>query len=226
MVVLGVAMSSVATAEPPAQPTGFVQPSSPAQPIGFAQPSSSAYAPGSLGTLPPGMTDARPRQPDPGRDTDRFMVGAGIGVFANYPVSIEDQGAALFVSRPLWLGNRYRFFQWVAEANALVGYGTDKQHAYAAAGPRFGANLYLGSVFGLEFRWGIEGLAQVGARTVGGIGLSSGGGYVFRFWDDDRRRIKLWGEMHMGAYFAEDRENDLGMNAGAFVLGLGYEEPM
>jgi hypothetical protein len=214
VVALGVAVSSAATAEPPTQPIGFTQATSP------------GYVSDSLGTLPPGMTDAMPPRHDTGRDTDRFMIGAGFGVFANYPVSIEDQGAALFGARPLWLGNRYRFFQWVAEVNAMVGFGANKMHAYAAAGPRFGFNLYLGSVFGLEFRWGIEGIAQVGARTVGGLALSSGGGYVFRFWDDDRRRIKLWGEFHTGFYVAEDAANDLAMNAGAFVLGLGFEEPL
>ncbi len=225
MIVLGVVMSSAASAEPPTAQIEPAQTSS-TQPIGFAQAASNGYVAGSLGTLPPGMTDALPKPRDTGRDTDRFMIGAGFGVFANYPVSMEDEGAALFGARPIWLGNRYRFFQWVAEVNALVGFGAKELHAYAAAGPRFGFNLYLGSVFGLEFRWGIEGIAQVGARTVGGIALSGGGGYVFRFWDDDRRRLKLWGEMHTGGYFAEDPENDLGMNAGAFVLGLGFEEPL
>lgn len=176
---------------------------------------------------PPGMTDAVPPTIlESGRDTSRVMVGAAPAIFANYPMSIEDPGVALFASKPLWLGNRYRFFQWVAEASALAGFGTDHRHAYLALGPRFGANFYLGSVFGLEFRWGLEGLLQAGERTVAGIGLSGAGGYVFRFWDDDRKRVKLWMEMHSGFYIADDPANDLATNAGAFALGLGYETPM
>jgi hypothetical protein len=197
--VVGLAAASVAYAQPPAQ----------------------------LGTQPPGMTDAIPPPPaDTGRDTNRVMFGAGLGVFANYPMSIEDPGIALFATKPLWYGKRYRFFQWVAEGSALVGFGTDKRHAYATVGPQFGWNFYFGSVFGLEYRVGIDGLLQAGSRTVGGFGMSGAGGYVFRFWDDDRKRIKLWMQMHFGAYLADDPGNDLGMNAGAFTLGLGYEQPL
>jgi hypothetical protein len=176
---------------------------------------------------PPGLTDALPPPPaDVGRDTHRVMLGAGPAVFANYPMSIEDPGVAVFATKPLWYGNRYRFFQWVAEANALVGFGTDKLHAYAAVGPQFGWNFYFGSVFGLEFRYGLDALMQVGPRTVGGLGFSGGGGYVFRLWDDDRKRLKLWMQMHFGFYLAEDPDNDLATNAGAFTLGLGYETPL
>jgi hypothetical protein len=181
---------------------------------------------------PPGMTEPQPvvdapapAQPDEGRDIDRVMFGAGVAVFANYPMSIEDPGFALFASRPLWLGNRYRYWQWVAEANALVGFGTEKNHAYAGAGPAFGFNLYLGSVFGLEFRWGAAGILQVGARTEPGIAVSGCGGYVFRLWHDDRKRLKLWMQEYMGAYFAPDPGNDAPM-AGAFSWGLAYEQPL
>jgi hypothetical protein len=176
---------------------------------------------------PPGLTDALPPPPgDVGRNTDRVMVGAGFAMFANYPMSIEDPSLALFAAKPLWYGKRYRFFQWVADANALVGFGTDKLHAYAAVGPQFGANFYFGSVFGLEFRYGLDALVQVGARTVGGFGFGSSGGYVFRFWDDDRKRVKLWVQMRFGFYLADDPGNDLGANAGAIALGLGYETPL
>jgi hypothetical protein len=176
---------------------------------------------------PPGLTDAMPPRPaDVGRDTDRVMLGAGAAVFANYPMSIEDPGAALFAAKPLWYGNRYRFFQWVADANALVGFGTDRLHAYAAVGPQFGPNFYFGSVFGLEFRFGADALLQAGERTVGGFGFGGSGGYVFRFWNDDRKRVKLWTQMHFGFYLASDPGNDLATNAGAFALGLGYETPL
>jgi hypothetical protein len=182
---------------------------------------STAYA------QPPGLTDAVPVTIlEHGRDTDRLMVGAAAGVFANYPMSLSDTGVALFASKPLWLGNRYRFFQWAADANALAGFGTDYKHAYVTAGPQLGANFYLGSVFGLEFRAGLGGIVQIGDRTVGGIGFSGAGGYVFRFWDDDRKRLKLWMQMCSGFYVADDPGNDLAANAGAFTLGLGYETPL
>ena len=184
---------------------------------------------------PPGLTDATSPPPadvgrevaaDVGRDTHRAMFGAGGAVFANYPMSIEDPGVMLFAAKPLWYGNRYRFFQWVADVNALVGFGTDRMHAYAVVGPQFGFNLYLGSVFGLEFRWAADALVQAGERNVGGFGLGGSGGYVFRLWDDDRKRLKLWAQMHVGFYLANDPENDLATNAGAIGLGLGYEQPM
>lgn len=68
-------------------------------------------------------------------------------------------------------------------------------------------------------------MAQVGARSVIGAGLFASGGYVFRLWDDDRRRIMLAVTMQVGFYFASDPENDLATNAGALALGLAYETP-
>jgi hypothetical protein len=175
----------------------------------------------------PGMTDAVPVTIiEHGRDTDRLMVGAAAAVFANYPMSIEDPGVALFASKPLWLGNRYRYFQWAADVNALAGFGVDHKHAYLALGPQVGPNFYLGSVFGLEFRFGVDGVLQAGERMAAGIGFSGAGGYVFRFWDDDRKRLKLWMQMHFGFYIADDPGNDLATNAAAFALGLGYETPL
>lgn len=176
---------------------------------------------------PPGMTDAvSPSIVERGRDTGRAMIGVAAAMFANYPMSHDDPGVALFAAKPLWLGNRYRVFQWAAEASALAGFGTEYQHGYLALGARFGPNFYLGSVFGLEFRWGLEALAQVGPRTVGGFGMSGTGGYVFRFGDDDRKRLKLWLELHVGGYTASDPDNDVGLDASAAVVGLGYEEPL
>lgn len=53
----------------------------------------------------------------------------------------------------------------------------------------------------------------------------SSSGYVFRFWNDDRRRLKLLVSMHAGGYFAFDAGSDLGMNANALGVGLAYEAP-
>jgi len=168
---------------------------------------------------------ASARADDSDRDPSRLEVGATLAVFASYPMSIEDPGGGVFAARPLWLGERYRFFQWVLDAHALVGFGTDSHHGHLALGPRAGFDLFLGSVFGFELRFGVAGVAQVGHRTVGGFGIGGGGAYVFRFWDDDRRRVKLAFSMLGGAYFADDPGNDLAANAGQFAIGLAYETP-
>ncbi|HEY5946554.1 MAG TPA: hypothetical protein VIV40_13725 [Kofleriaceae bacterium] len=183
-------------------------------------------APAVAHAQPPGLTDTIPQAAIDGRDTSRVMVGAGGAVFASYPMSMEDPGVALFAAKPLWLGNRYRFFQWSADVNALLGVGTEERNGYLLAGAQFGPNFYLGGVFGLEFRFGLDGMVQVGEHSVAGLTIGGGGAYVFRFWDDDRKRIKLLMQMHFGGYFANDPDNDLGMNAGAISLGLGYETPI
>ena len=177
---------------------------------------------------PPGMTDVLPPAPvvDDGRSTDRATTGVGFGMFASFPMSMEDPAITLFAAKPLWLGNRYRLFQWVAEVQGTFAYGMSSQHAYAVAGPYFGWNLYFGSVFGLEFRFGVDAIAQVGERMVGGITFGGTGGYVFRVWKDDRKRLKLLIQQHAGFYFAEDPGNDLGTNAMAFAVGVGYEQPL
>jgi len=181
--------------------------------------------PGPDTVQPPGLTAKLPTPPDP-RGTDRAMWGGGMAMFANYPMSMEDGGPMVFASKPLWLGNRYRFFQWAADMHALVGFGTNEKHAYVIAGPNFGFNLYLGSVFGFELREGIEGIAQIGERNVGGFMIGGMGAYVFRFWKDDRKRLKLQIHMHFGGYLASDPGNDMGMNAAMLGMGLGYEQPL
>lgn len=159
------------------------------------------------------------------RDPSRIEMGVSAAVFASYPMSIEDPGGALFAARPLWLGERYRFFQWVVDAHAMVGFGTESRHAHVSVGPRAGFDLFLGSVFGLEFRLEVAGVAQIGERTVAGLGLGGGAAYVFRFWDDDRRRVKLAIAMLAGGFVADDPGNDLGANAGRMAIGIGYETP-
>ena len=156
----------------------------------------------------------------------RVMLAVGGAVFASYPMSLEDPGPAAVLATPFWLGERHRFFQWVLDGDVLVGFGTASNHGHVAVMPQAGVNLYIGSVFGFELRVGPAGIVQVGARTVGGLGLAASGGYVFRFWDDDRRRLKLLMIMQGGGYLADDPGNDLGMNAGAFGVGVAYEAPL
>ena len=68
-------------------------------------------------------------------------------------------------------------------------------------------------------------IAQVGERRVIGVGMFASGGYVFRLWDDDRKRLKLLMVMYNGGYFAPDPGNDLGLNANALGVAVAYETP-
>ncbi|MEJ7604620.1 MAG: hypothetical protein WKG01_42600, partial [Kofleriaceae bacterium] len=180
---------------------------------------------GCLGFAMPARADEVRATVDLDRDTSRVQLGAAVAVFASYPMSIEDPGGALFATRPLWLGERYRFFQWALDAHALAGFGTYSHHGHVALGARAGFDLFFGSVFGLELRFEGAGLAQLGPHTVGGFGIGGGSAYVFRLWDDDRKRLKLAMSFLVGGYFARDPGNDLGAGAGRFSLGLGYEMP-
>jgi len=160
-----------------------------------------------------------------GRDTDRVMLGIAAEVFASSPMAIEDPGFAAIAGKPLWLGNRHRFFQWVVDADLIVGFGTDSHHAHLAINPHAGFNLYFGSVFGFELRVGVSGIAQLGPHSALGLGASGTGAYVFRLWNDDRRRLKLLVLMHAGAFLADDPGSDLATGAGGFGAGLAYEMP-
>ena len=184
-----------------------------------------ALASSTASANPPGLTDTLPA-PSHGRDTDRVQVGAGPVMYASYPMSIEDPAPAAFIAKPLWLGTRYRYFQWAIDANAVVGFGTASKSLHVSVAPQLGMNLYLGGVFGFELRMGPAGILQLGRDTVGGIGMTSSGGYVFRFWDDDRKRLKLLVHMQAGGYLADDPGNDLGTNAMAIGMGLAYERPL
>ncbi len=155
----------------------------------------------------------------------RVMLGVAGVVFASYPGSFEDPGPALVVGTPLWRGLRHRHFQWAWDGDVLAGFGTESKHVHVAVTPHFGFNLYLGSVFGFELRIGPAGILQAGEHTVVGLGGAGRAAYVFRFWDDDRRRLKLLLLMHLGGYFADDPGNDMGLGAAAMGVGLGYETP-
>lgn len=146
-------------------------------------------------------------------------------VFASYPGAVADPGSAVTLSRPLWFGKRHRFSQWQVSTAAIAGWGSESGSAHLAIAlvPRL--NLYLGRVFGLELGVGPTIVAQVGSPSAIGGGLLASGGYVFRFWDDDRRRLKLTLTMQVAAYAARDPDNDCAANASAFGVGLAYETP-
>jgi len=161
-----------------------------------------------------------------GDDTARVALTGGPAVFTNHPGSIADTGGAVGVSTPLWLGTRWCAFQWKLDAVVVGGFGLDRDHAYVLAAPRFGFDLFLGSVFGFELAIGLGPTAQLGARTVGGAALTGRGAYVFRLADDDRHRVSLGITFWAGGYFAEDPSNDLGATAAAMSLAAGYETPL
>lgn len=191
--------------------------------------SSSAFAQVSetpeLPPLPPAVPAPQTAE-EAARDTNRLVIGIAGLMYASYPLSIEDPGPALLVGKPLWLGHRYRFFQWVADAKLLAGFGTSSRFGHLSASPQFGFELFLGPWFGFDLHMGPVALLQVGSRTVAGAGIASSGGYVFRFWDDDRRRLKLEMILQSGGYFARDPGNDLGTNAGGLGGGLVFETPL
>jgi hypothetical protein len=169
--------------------------------------------------------DERVDGPDVAPEKQTVTLGAGMGVFAAFPGAYEDPGPAFYLDTPLFLGTRHRFFQWAVDAVGLAGYGTYEHNGYVMAGAQAGFDLFLGGVFGFEFRWGLAGMAQLGHRSVPGIAMTGSGGYVFRFWDDDRKRVKLHFAMAFGGYFAaDDPMNDAPMH-GALTGGLAYEMP-
>jgi hypothetical protein len=163
---------------------------------------------------------------DAGRDTARLSLSVSDAMFASYPQSIEDDGFALGVAKPLWLGTRYQYFQWDVDALVVGGMGGTSHSVYLGVGPQVGFNLYLGSVFGFELQMGLAGIGQLGSHSVLGAGFLGSGGYVFRFWKDDRKRLKLLVTLWEGGYFASDPGNDLGTNAMMMAVGLAYEMPL
>lgn len=157
------------------------------------------------------------------RDTQRLGVSVGAGAFGAYPGSIEAVGPWLGVDAPLWLGHRYRFFQWRAGLNGVARVSPERGKAQLVAGPQAGFDLYFGSFYGFELLMGLGAGGQVGKRWAPALGLNGGGSHVFRFFKDDRKRIKLSVSMYGGAYLASDPGNDLGTSAMALGLGVGYE---
>lgn len=159
------------------------------------------------------------------RATNRLTIGLSATVFSNYPGSYSDLGAAGMVAKPLWLGQRNRHLQFELRGALFLGWGVEMSHAYGAVAPQAGLSLFLGDTFGLEFHVGPALMTQVGERSVVGAGMFASGGYVFRPWNDDRRRLMLAITTQVGFYFASDPDNDLATNAGALALGVAYETP-
>ena len=84
--------------------------------------------------------------------------------------------------------------------------------------------MYWGPRVGVEVRGGPAGFAQVGKRSVVGLGMGGSGAFVIRPLKDDRQRIKLWATLSMGYPLADDSMNDF-FGSGAMGVGIGYETP-
>ena len=154
--------------------------------------------------------------------TNRLQLGVAGVMYAKYPLSIEDPGVALQVMKPLWLGERHSYHQWVFNAGLIAGFTVESHHLQLNAHAVFGVDFFFGDFFGLEFSLGPAIFTQLGRDNVFGLGMQGGGGYVFRFWDDDRQRLKLLVNIQAGAYIADDLGNDMGLNAMAMGAGLHY----
>lgn len=157
------------------------------------------------------------------RGNHRFEIGLAGEMITHFPMSETDGGPVVFVATPLWLGVRYPGIQWVADLEATLGYGVTFRAGYLSVTPRFGFDWFIGSVVGLEVRLGLGLLAQVGSKSVAGVGMTFSAAWSLRLWPDEGRRLAIGMLTETGGYLAPDPGNDMGMNAMRFGLGVSYE---
>jgi len=167
------------------------------------------------------------RAQSPDESARRIAITLGVGGAAAFPGSLETSGPALRVAMPLLVGPRGDALQVRADVASTTVFGVgDRTGVWEILSLEGLVDLYLGPVLGFELHIGIAGIAQVASPMAAGVGLAGGGAWVFRFWEDDRRRLKLEFAGAIGGYFGDDPGNDLGMNAAAGIIGLGYETPL
>ncbi len=162
-----------------------------------------------------------------GKSTSRI----GVGFLASGVVASDrgGAGASLALNHPLWFGTRYGGFQWVAGLSGSLGGGFGRHTvALLNAGPDIGFNVYCGSVFGFELRHGLALAGYSGAATGVGLGVRASFSYVFRFWSDDRTRIKLDTQVFAGGSIVETGSrpaSDTPFGLANLGMGLVYETP-
>ena len=163
-------------------------------------------------------------------DTNRLSVGLLGATFTNAQnsdASMAETSPALWLSKPLWMGKRYRYFQWELEGNVMAAYSAQTHTFRAVVAPEIGFNLYLGSVFGLEYRLGLAGFVQANENlSFVAMGASESLAYVFRLWDDDRQRLKLLSFVGGGGPFATDNTGNVEPVIATVGVGLVYEMPL
>ncbi len=158
------------------------------------------------------------------RATQRLEVELGGGVFGRHPGGVADPGGALLLAKPLWLGQRWRFFQLEASVAGLLGFGSSVR-LYTNIGVTGGLHLYLGRRFSLEWHLGPALGAQIGENATFTAGLLGQAGYVLHPWADHRRRIKLGMLLGPAGALSPDPGNDCGACNGFLGAAVGYEAP-
>jgi hypothetical protein len=129
-----------------------------------------------------------------GRSTWRVHISAGAGFLTwenTPPPGPRDIGMVLEVGKPLYEGDRHRFYQWVTDSTIFFGFAPGKTSALLLMTPTIGTNFYLGPLFGIEWRVGLGFGATPSSVTNIGLGTVISGAISLRPFSDDRRRIKL-----------------------------------
>lgn len=161
-----------------------------------------------------------------GRNTARVVLGGAAAVATSFPTAYGDPGPALSLAKPFWLGPRKRAFQWVFDGNLIAMFGTNSGHVHLSLAPRFGFDILIGRVYGMEFRFGPGGALQAGARTVPAVDIMAFSfAHSFRITKDDDHRLKVGAFWNVGFYTAPDPGNDLATNHVMMGVGLGWETP-
>jgi len=173
-----------------------------------------------------GVIGSPARAQSPDESTARVAVTLGGGAFAAFPGSREVLGPALRIAKPVLVGGRGSVFQVRVDLASTTIFGLgDRSGVWEIVSLVGHLDIYLGTVFGFEFNMGVAGLAQLASPMAAGAGMAMGGAWVFRCWEDDRKRLKLELAAMVGSYFGDDEGNDLGLNAAGGMIGIGYETP-
>lgn len=166
---------------------------------------------------------AQAQRPQAVKEDMILAIQPGVAIAASFPGSQGDPGGSLAVTNVLYEWGRNGIFQARIDATVLAVWGSEQQQGYMVVAPQAVLQLYFGSVLGYEIGIGAGGIMQVGQVSQIGAGMFGSGAYTFRFWRDERRRLKLGIQFFVGSYFADDQGNDLGFGAGIISGGIGYE---
>jgi hypothetical protein len=161
------------------------------------------------------------------RDTHSFQMGLGVGTI--FVSTVNDCCAEitpiLSLGKPLWLGNKYQYWQWKAaiEFNLKLG---DFGVPAASTSALFGGILYLGSFYSLEILEGIGVINQFGPDNYElGLGIAGRGAHCFHFFADPRESLKIQIDFVMGSNVTHDAKSDT-FSAFVYVVQLVYSSPL
>jgi hypothetical protein len=168
---------------------------------------------------------AEANEGDDGSDTDRIGVELTGGAFGRYPGGVTDLGGQLMVAKPLWSSPVAARLQADTQVHGLLGVG-ESLTIYPGLALSSGGYLHLLRWLSLEVRVGLFSSLQVGGGEglAPIVGLYGGGGYVFRFWDDPRTRLRLSISLNRGGVLRSDTANDdCPLCYGFLGIGLAFE---